>query len=209
MAPHPSTGDIPRRRRPATITPALWPRRAPGSSAASAWCQATFSKPRDRPISRRPVTGADARGEPFHGGLLRHRLPVLRPQRRSDCATGVRPCPFAACRYHLLVDALADGSLSIRSGDQRITIPRSASDAEFSAAVDRAIDSWFDAATPPPTCALDHVGEEHSLAAVGDALAVTREYVRQIESRASTKLLQALAMVGVERTILERGSTGR
>ncbi len=30
-------------------------------------------------------------------------LPALRPQTRADCVEGLRPCPWASCRYSLLV----------------------------------------------------------------------------------------------------------
>jgi hypothetical protein len=83
---------------------------------------------------------------------------VERPRTRGDCAGGVRPCPFVGCRHHLAVDVLDTGSLRI-NGDLDLEAMRS-------------------------TCSLDVADQgEHTLLEVGELLNLTRERVRQIESR--------------------------
>ncbi len=36
-------------------------------------------------------------------------LSLSRPRVRSQCESGVRPCPWVSCRHHLAVDLLRDG----------------------------------------------------------------------------------------------------
>lgn len=117
----------------------------------------------------------------------------MRPRTRADCIDGPRPCPWS-CRFNLLFDTLPDGSISIRSGDRRIIIPRTATAEEFEATVDAATSTW----TNLPSCALDEVGDTKSLAEVALRLGVTRQAVHLIEGPAQTKLRQALVEAGVE-----------
>jgi hypothetical protein len=90
--------------------------------------------------------------------------PSARPATRADCLRMPRPCPFVSCRYHLYLD------VSLRTG------------------------AIFLNATVEPdemadTCALD-VAERGGcqLEIVGRLLGVTRERIRQIESRALNRL---------------------
>lgn len=48
--------------------------------------------------------------------------PIPRPRIVGDCenGAGVRPCPFVSCRFSLLVDVLADGSLVINAPSSRL-----------------------------------------------------------------------------------------
>ena len=44
-------------------------------------------------------------------------LDVPRPKIRKDCESSERPCPWAGCRYNLLLDVNRDGSLQISTRD--------------------------------------------------------------------------------------------
>jgi hypothetical protein len=99
---------------------------------------------------------------------------MVRPRTVGECRGGIRPCPFVSCRFNLLVDALPDGSLSVRDDNGRTRIPRRASETECERSIDRAVDSWFDAENPPVSCALDVAREERTLEETGNALGMTR-----------------------------------
>lgn len=88
------------------------------------------------------------------------RLHSARPKTRGECVGSVRPCPWVACRHHL--------GLEVRG--------------------DRVIER--EPAAGSPTCSLDvaDASEPATLKAIGDALGVTRERIRQIESKALAKL---------------------
>jgi hypothetical protein len=43
-------------------------------------------------------------------------LDFVRPQRRSDCEDGPRPCPWVGCRYHLWADVSIAGALKVALG---------------------------------------------------------------------------------------------
>jgi len=111
------------------------------------------------------------------------RLPVLRqraaptrdrPQTRADCVKGPRPCPYVACRFNLFLDVKPNGNI-------RLNFPGTA--AAGLAEVD-----GFD--RMPASCVLDVADEGGgTLEAVGDALGITREMVRQMELVIQAKLL--------------------
>lgn len=83
-----------------------------------------------------------------------------RPKTRGECKGGVRPCPFVACRAHLAIDVVNDGS-----------IKRNFPDLELDEMAD--------------TCALDVADRgEHTLEATAQRMNLTRERLRQIEVRA-------------------------
>lgn len=86
-----------------------------------------------------------------------------RPKTRGDCAGGVRPCPWASCRYHVA---------QVRSGCKGAALPMGQVPN---------IAEWAQ------TCVLD-VADKGGvpLAEVGDVLGVTRERVRQLEVGAFT-----------------------
>ena len=91
-----------------------------------------------------------------------------RPKTRGDCAGVPRPCPFAACKYHLYVDVNEEGTL-------KVNFP------------DRGIDEI------PYSCSLDVADAGmHTLDEIGDAMNITRERVRQIDHGLRAKLGPAL-----------------
>lgn len=100
-----------------------------------------------------------------------------RPKTRGDCAGGFRPCPWVACKFHLLLD------VEPRTG--AITTPFDGAD----------IDEI------PETCALDVADRGGlTLKEVGEITALTRERVRQIEVMATRRArsLPAATVRGVK-----------
>ncbi|MBI5610817.1 MAG: hypothetical protein HY902_18205 [Deltaproteobacteria bacterium] len=88
-----------------------------------------------------------------------------RPENRSECREGVRPCPFVACKHHLYLDVNpVTGSIKINFPD---------------------IEVWEMA----ETCALD-IAERGGLTLeeVGTIMNLTRERIRQVEVSGLEKL---------------------
>lgn len=83
-----------------------------------------------------------------------------RPRTRGECLGGPRPCPWVGCRHHLYLDVSKAGGLKfVWPGIE----PEGLAD----------------------SCALDVADRgAHTLEATGACLNVTRERVRQIETRA-------------------------
>ena len=115
--------------------------------------------------------------------------PPTRPTTRADCRGGLRPCPYA-CRYNLLYEADATGAISLRRTDGRVTVHRSASDHEFEAEAEAAIDEWI-ADPPTHSCALDVVEENPDglpFESIADLIGLTRQRVEQIARATELKL---------------------
>jgi len=91
---------------------------------------------------------------------LRAELETLRPRTRADCVEGPRPCLFVSCKYHLYLD------VNPRTGSVKLNFP------------DKEI--W----ELEHTCALD-VSDKGgiTLEEVGAIMNLTRERVRQVETR--------------------------
>lgn len=92
-----------------------------------------------------------------------------RPTHRSDCVAGgwntARPCPFVGCAYHLFLEVTSTGKLKAR----------------------RTVDALLN--TTAPSCALDVADQGGTtLELTGEALNLTRERVRQIETMAIDRL---------------------
>jgi hypothetical protein len=105
---------------------------------------------------------------------LRVELPpdFVRPQRRSDCKDGPRPCPWVGCRYHLWADVSLAGSLKVAHDVDPMELEDS--------------------------CVLDVAARfPRTLEEVADTLGLTRERARQIEEEALAKLV-ALGMTQEE-----------
>ena len=88
-----------------------------------------------------------------------------RPQNRSECVDGIRPCPFVACKHHLYLDVNPDtGSIKLNFPDVPV---------------------WEMA----ETCALDIADRGGvTLEEVGEILNLTRERIRQVEVMGLEKL---------------------
>lgn len=97
-----------------------------------------------------------------YGAPIEFDLEALRPKTRGECANGIRPCPWAGCRYSLYLEVDPD------TGSIKINHPK----LELEQLAD--------------TCALD-VAERGGLTLeeVGQLLNVTRDRARQLELHAN------------------------
>ena len=88
-----------------------------------------------------------------------------RPRSRADCANGPRPCMFVSCKHHLYLDVNPDtGSIKLNFPDKEL---------------------W----ELPETCALDVADRGGiTLEEVGHIMNLTRERIRQVETRGLVKL---------------------
>ena len=97
-------------------------------------------------------------------------LDVQRPRKRGDCS--VRPCPWVGCRHHLAIEVSHIGSLKVNRHLELDQLEE--------------------------TCSLD-VAERGGtkLREVGEILNMTRERVRQIETRALIKVAAIARSFGI------------
>ena len=119
----------------------------------------------------------------------------------ADCVDRPRPCPWVGCKYHLLLDVTAAGSIAVNAGESivkgrnlrrsvstlRIRQVRKKVDVEealFTRLLEALTTGW------PPTCALDVAEDPKSatLDDVGSMLNVSRERIRQMQFNALAKL---------------------
>jgi hypothetical protein len=113
-----------------------------------------------RDLRRARLLGPDPEEEAARAELER-----LRPKSRADCVNGPRPCVFISCKYNLFVD------VNPRTGSVKLNFP------------DKEIWELKD------SCALDVADRGGvTLEEVGDIMNLTRERVRQIETRGLYKL---------------------
>ena len=102
------------------------------------------------------------------GRMLYPDLDYERPKTRAECLHGPhaeRPCPFVSCKHHLYLD------VNERTGSIKVNFP----DAEV----------W----DLPETCALDIADRGGiTLEEVGEIMNLTRERIRQLETRGLAKL---------------------
>jgi DNA-binding CsgD family transcriptional regulator len=91
-----------------------------------------------------------------------------RPRTRGDCQHGPhaeRPCPFVSCKHHLYLD------VNDRTGSIKLNFPD--------------MEVW----ELPETCALDIADRGGiTLEEVGEIMNLTRERIRQLETRGLAKL---------------------
>jgi len=94
-----------------------------------------------------------------------HEIDARRPRSRADCASGPRPCMFISCKHHLYLDVNpATGSIKLNFPDREV---------------------WELA----ETCALDVADRGGiTLEEVGSIMNLTRERIRQVETRGLLKL---------------------
>ncbi|MBI5549578.1 MAG: DNA-binding protein [Deltaproteobacteria bacterium] len=93
---------------------------------------------------------------------------TMRPRTRADCANAERPCLFVACKHHLYLDVNPEtGSIKLNFPDKEI---------------------W----ELEETCALDVADKGGiTLEEVGAIMNLTRERIRQVETRGLLKLREA------------------
>jgi hypothetical protein len=115
---------------------------------------------RSKTISSRKLSGSDSDEEKAFLDIDQER-----PETRDDCRLSERPCPFVSCKYHLYLD------VNPRTGSIKLNFPD--------------LEVW----ELPETCALD-VAERGgmTLEEVGELLNLTRERIRQVESKGIDKI---------------------
>ena len=128
------------------------------------------NRQRARTMSRKEMA-RQFRQQSAQGGVdpelkaLMVELDASRPKTRSDCEGGPRPCPYVSCKYNLYVD------VNPKTGSVKMNFP----DKELWEVAD--------------TCALDVADRAGiTLEEVGAIMNLTRERVRQLETRGLTKL---------------------
>lgn len=117
-----------------------------------------------RDLRRRRLAG---QVDPEEGELLKT-IDSQRPRTRADCVNGPRPCLFVSCKHNLYLDVNPEtGSIKLNFPDKEIQ------ELEH-------------------TCALD-VAEKGgiTLEEVGEIMNLTRERIRQVETRGLMKLREA------------------
>jgi Sigma-70, region 4 len=117
-----------------------------------------------RDLRRRRLTG---QVDPEESELLKA-VDSQRPKTRADCVNGARPCLFVSCKHNLYLDVNPEtGSIKLNFPDKEIW------ELEY-------------------TCALD-VAEKGgiTLEEVGAIMNLTRERIRQVETRGLMKLREA------------------
>jgi len=131
---------------------------------------ASEQRQRARTMSRKEMA-RQFRQQMASGGLdpelqaLAEELEATRPRLRADCAEGARPCPYVSCKFNLYVD------VNPRTGSVKMNFP------------DKELWEIGD------TCALDVADRGGiTLEEVGAIMNLTRERVRQLETRGLTKL---------------------
>jgi hypothetical protein len=92
-------------------------------------------------------------------------MEAARPRTRQDCVNGPRPCMFVSCKHHLYLDVNPEtGSIKLNFPDKEI---------------------W----ELDETCALDVADKGGiTLEEVGTIMNLTRERIRQVETRGLVKL---------------------
>jgi hypothetical protein len=102
-------------------------------------------------------------------------IEVDRPQHRSECVTGVRPCPYVSCKHHLYLD------VNPETGSIKLNFPD--------------LDVW----EMHETCALDVADRGGiTLEEVGEILNLTRERIRQVEVKGLEKLREVASGLGLQ-----------
>jgi len=117
-----------------------------------------------RDLRRRRLTG---QVDPEEAELLKQ-MDDTSPRTRADCVNGPRPCNFVSCKHNLYLDVNPEtGSIKLNFPDKEI---------------------W----ELEHTCALD-VAEKGgiTLEEVGEIMNLTRERIRQVETRGLMKLREA------------------
>jgi len=119
------------------------------------------------------------------GRLLYPEHDYEKPNSRSECVEGIRPCPFVSCKHHLFLD------VSSRTGAIKLNFPD--------------LEVW----EMNETCALDIADRGGTtLEEVGAIMNLTRERIRQVEVKALAKL-DALKEMMALRDYIDEGPVGK
>jgi Sigma-70, region 4 len=119
------------------------------------------------------------------GRLLYPESDYWKPETRSECAGGARPCPFVSCKHHLFID------VSPKTGAIKLNFPD--------------IEVW----EMKESCALDVADRGGTtLEDVGAIMNLTRERIRQVEVKALAKL-EALTEMESLREYVDEGPVGK
>jgi hypothetical protein len=130
----------------------------------------TRGRRRSKTMSRKEIARELRRQRAF--GLVDPELDAVmremedrRPRSRADCANGPRPCMFISCKHHLYLDVNpGTGSIKLNFPDREV---------------------W----ELEETCALDVADRGGiTLEEVGTIMNLTRERIRQVETRGLIKL---------------------
>ncbi len=132
-----------------------------GESSARQRSKTMSRKEMARELRRRRLMGVV---DPEEQQLLSE-IESRRPRMRSECANGPRPCMFVSCKHHLYLDVNPEtGSVKVNFPDKEV---------------------W----ELEETCALDVADRGGiTLEEVGAIMNLTRERIRQVESRGLYKL---------------------
>jgi hypothetical protein len=128
------------------------------------------ARQRSRTMSRKEIA-RDIRRQRLSGEVdpelqaMRDEIEQLRPRSRAECGNGPRPCMFISCKHHLYLDVNpATGSIKLNFPDKEV---------------------W----ELGETCALDVADRGGiTLEEVGTIMNLTRERIRQVETRGLLKL---------------------
>jgi hypothetical protein len=131
-------------------------------------CLPTDERLTDSTLRRIPA-GPLSPQEHAQGARLARRFDdPVRPTTRRQCVGGARPCPWVSCQYHLYLEVDRTGTLVLNHPGATLE-------------------------DLPDTCALDVADRgEATLQEAGEALGVTRERVRQIETVAMKRVVASL-----------------
>ena len=130
-----------------------------------------------------------------------------KPRLRLECLDKPRPCPWVSCKFNLMIDVSEAGSLvfnypSGKKGKARRR-PDAISQRARTSLFDDTAETFVDHAIQRklPSCLLDVVDQhgDITLEDVGNLMSITRERVRQIE----TKALMNFATNGVKMGVFE------
>ena len=141
---------------------------------------------RKREVRARTVSVKRMTKRELQIGTLLYPEPVEgRPATRGECVDGQRPCPFAACKYHLYLDVLP------KTGAIKLNFPD--------------LEVW----ELRESCALDVADRGGTtLENVGVLLNLTRERIRQFETLALARIARVGAMAKL-REYADEGDIGR
>ena len=139
--------------------------RSPAEAASEAPPSPRARRARSRSIRVSRSSLRDVREAAERAAEIERETVDERPQRRSECAAGPRPCPHVACRHHLYLD------VNPTTGTIKLNFPD--------------LEVWELAIS----CALDVADQGATeIETVSEMMNVTRERIRQIEAHALARL---------------------